>query len=164
ALIFFSLSFAPSIYAQLRYPMLQALASGSRSLIYNPYFWNIHARRMFGWNANWLIASDEISSYGLALALLIALAIDRRIAAYVGPLLLLFFIKTSRLCQPWYLLTFMPVLLPIQNPKARLSLFALVPCLDVLAALQMYYGPLGSVTGHYYDNVTVFTRLFIPPP
>lgn len=148
-----ALAFVPSLLTALVANPL-ALLSKSTTMVYNPYYFNFLDKDMFLWNPPWMVAGNQIASYGLLIALL-AYGFSRRqrLPEVLPAALLLLFIKLSPIAQFWYMLTVFPFLLTISDRRARdLLLGASQALLDIHSTLQILFGPFGVVVGSYYDR------------
>ena len=154
----FLAAFTPTFISMLYYSVLPQMFATSRTLLYNPYYWNVLKRGMFGWNPGWLIFCDQIASYGM-LVLLAVFAVKRKdLATYFAPICFVALCKVTSLGQFWYFVLFMPFLLPVDDKREKLLLFSLSPLLDLSSLIQILFGPFGYTVGNYYKNVTVFMK------
>ncbi len=138
-----ALASLPALAAEHAYGGISNVLRFSAPLVYNPYYWDWTAR-MFSWNPAWLIAVNQLASYGL-LAALFALAIRSRNAlAFAAPIAFVLFCKLHTNVQFWYFVYLPALLLPIPNPSVRFALIAASPLLDVRSALELAFGSDGQ--------------------
>lgn len=141
----FLFSFLPSALLLLVANPLQLL-SQSLSLNYNPYYFNIFQTEMFRADNLLVIAVNQLFSYALFFVLLIYVWLNRRSGRWIEvvPILLfVIFLKGASMAQSWYLITLMPLLLPISNYKLQKLLFCFLPLLDLFSLFKL----LGSFVG-----------------
>ncbi len=158
----FLLALLPTAALSFFYPVVDAVRSTFGTLHYNPYYWNLAARRLFGWNPGWLVACDALTTWG-ALAFLGWRAWkSREPVAYVAAIGFLLLIKLSTLAQFWYVLLLPAFLAPIPERRTRFWLVALTPLLDVRSLLELLGGPFGWTMRGYYAGLSAFRALRIP--
>lgn len=157
----FCLAFVPSLLL-LWVVNPFGLLSHSLALQYNPYYFNFFDGGMFAWNPSWLIASNQVTSYGFLAILIWAGATGRRRWIELMPAIgFILFLKTIPNAQFWYLLALPPFLLTITDVRLRNGLFLALPLLDIRALMQVVIGPFGWAMPGYYDRFTegVFTNV-----
>jgi hypothetical protein len=156
----FALGALPALGAELAYGGISNVFRFSSPLVYNPYYWDWTAR-MFSWNPGWLIAANQLASYGM-LAALFALAVrSRDRLAFLAPIAFVLFCKLHTNVQFWYFVFLPALLVPIPESRARFGLIAACPLLDVRSALQLVFGPFGQ---RGYRGLRSVFDLFLPPP
>ncbi len=147
AALAFVAAFVPTAFAASQYPVVSQVFGMSAPLTYNPYWWNPAAADVFAWNPGWLIACNQLASYGLLAAVVVlaarAPAADR--VTYLAPLLWLGFLKLHGNVEFWYVLVFPTLVLPIADPRVRRALLLAWPLLDVRSFVQLITGPFGYV-------------------
>jgi hypothetical protein len=116
---------------------------------------------MFLWNPWWLVAFNQLATYGMLILLATWAVKLREIKSFFAPMSFIVFCKINYLCQFWYFVLHMSFLLPIQDKRKRLWLFALTPLLDVRSSVQIFAGPFGYTVGKYYEAMDVFMKLTI---
>lgn len=155
-----ALACLPALAAELSYGGISNVFRFSAPLVYNPYYWDWTAR-MFSWNPGWLIAANQLASYG-SLAALIALAVrSRRPLAFAAPIAFVLFCKLHTNVQFWYFVYLPALLVPIPNPAWRFALIALCPLLDVRSSLELALGPFAQ--RGFRGLPSVFDP-YLPPP
>jgi hypothetical protein len=133
----------------------------SSPLAYNPYYWNLGAH-MWSWNPFWLVACDELASYGLLFALATYALRAQSAWSVLAPVAFTLFCKLHTNVQFWYLLLLAPLLVPIEDRRWRFALIAAVPLLDVSSALSLAGLPVGL---HGYRGLdSVFAAYRLPGP
>jgi len=135
----FLLSFLPSAMLLMVANPLQLL-SQSLSLNYNPYHFNVFHPEMFGADSLLVIAANQVSSYALLFVLLLYAWLNKRSGRWIEvvPILLfVIFLKGASMAQSWYLITLMPLLLPLSNHKLQKLLFCSLPLLDLFSLYKL---------------------------
>lgn len=159
--LFFLLAFIPTLSLFFITNPFQLILQ-SLALRFNPYFFNFFDKDMSLWLPNWMIFSNQITTYGL-LAILIAYRFPKpeRLVEIITPLIFLVFLKTVSQAQPWYLITLYPFLLTLDNLKLRNSLWLGCFLLDIFSIGQIIFGPFGYTVPNYYKalNNDAFMRL-----
>lgn len=154
----------PTLVGALSYSPIRNLLV-SMPLRYNPYFWDVTFREMFGWNPTWLIVVDQVASYGWLVVLLTLLIRPwdgaGRDPALIAPVLLLILVKASSQAQFWYFLILPALLTSVADPRRRRRLLLAVPLLD-LGALVQLVAPFGYVAD--WPPITAFALLTVVPP
>ncbi len=163
----FGLAITPSVialwyYPVRYYPLIAHVLRYNAPEVYNPYYWNVAARGVFGWNPPWLIAANQASTYGMLLVLSWLALRTRRPVQFVAPLAFLVLCKLHTNAQFWYMALLPSFLLPIENRTWRFWLIALVPLLDVHSFAEIVYGPFGYTVGDYYARLSAFDSIWIP--
>jgi hypothetical protein len=158
SLVAFCVGLIPTIIAMFHYPVISQVLGTAGLLTYNPYYWNVLKTGMFGWNPPWLIAFDQCATYGMLLLLVFWAVKLRDNKGFLAPAGFIIFCKIAPICQFWYFTLQMSFLLPVQDKRKRLWLFALTPLLDISSLIQIISGPFGYTVGSYYDSVTVFLK------
>jgi hypothetical protein len=158
----FVAAFAPTVVAAAFYPVIHQVFAYSAPMTYNPYFWDFTRAEVFAWNPGWLIAANQLTSWGMA-ALLVVLAVrsESRIA-YVAPLVWLAFLKLHGNVEFWYVVVFPTLVLPVAEPRARKALLLLWPLLDLRSAVQLILGPFGYI-GPDLGMPSAFDPYLLPP-
>jgi hypothetical protein len=133
----------PALAGEASYGAISNVLRYSSPLTYNPYYWNLAATRMFSWNPGWLIACDELASYGLLVALGVLAIRSRDPLAFLAPIVFTVFCKLHTNVQFWYWLTLPVLLVPIPEARWRFALIAASPLLDVRSALEVALGSFG---------------------
>ncbi|MGH7290250.1 MAG: FtsW/RodA/SpoVE family cell cycle protein, partial [Myxococcota bacterium] len=150
----------PALAAELSYGGISNVLRWSAPLVYNPYYWDFTAQ-MFSWNPTWLIAVNQLASYGM-LGALIALAVrSRDPLAFFAPIAFVLFCKLHTNVQFWYFVYLPALLVPIPEAAARFGLIAACPLLDVRSALELVFGPFGD---RGYRGMRSVFDLYRPPP
>jgi hypothetical protein len=157
----FAMGFLPTGFAMFHYPIITQMLSSATHFIYNPYYWNVLKYTMFLWNPWWLVAFNQLATYGMLILLATWTVKLREIKSFFAPMSFIVFCKITYLCQFWYFVLHMSFLLPIQDKRKRLWLFALTPLLDVRSSVQILSGPFGYTVGKYYETMDVFMKLII---
>ncbi len=160
---FFVIGFIPTAVASLFYSPISNLVH-SAALFYNPYYWNLFNLRVFGWNPPWLVAFNQIASYGILILLVVLLFRTKKKASYLGPLGFIAFVKLLPNAQSWYMTTTTAFFLPIQNTRLRFWLFFFAPMLDIRSLLQIAFVPFGHLVGDYFSNINALTVLVYSIP
>jgi hypothetical protein len=158
----FALATTPSLIALRYYPVITHVLRYNAPEVYNPYYWNVAAHGVFGWNPAWLIAADQASTYGMLLVLSWLALRTRRPVQFAAPLAFLVLCKLHTNAQFWYMVLVPSFLLPIENRTWRFWLIALVPLLDVHSLAEIVYGPFGHTVGDYYARLSAFDSIWIP--
>ncbi len=139
----FAVGLVPSLWAELAWGGVTNVLRFGAPLTYNPYYWS-WAAPMFSWNPGWLIACDQLASWGV-LAALVTYAVRARSAwSVTAPILFVLFCKTHSNVQFWYWLLFAPLCVPIEDRRWRLALIAAAPLLDVSSAVSLVGWPVGE--------------------
>jgi hypothetical protein len=150
-----ALGLLPSALAELSYRGVSNVFRFGSLLVYNPYYWNPRAD-MFAWNGPWLIAVNEIASYGFLAVLLVACARARGVRArmaYLAPIAFVLFCKTHANVQFWYFLLLPAFLMTLPRGRLRIALIALCPLLDVRGGFEAFHGAAGRETFHGLPSV-----------
>jgi len=158
----FVAAFLPTAVAAASYPAVEQVFAYSAPMTYNPYYWDLRAGDVFAWNPGWLIAANQVATWGMA-ALLVVLAVrsDHRIA-YLAPLVWLAFLKAHGNVEFWYVAVFPTLVLPVAEPRARRALLLLWPLLDVRSLIQLLIGPFGYI-GPDLGMPSAFDPYTLPP-
>ncbi|MCP4599782.1 MAG: hypothetical protein GY847_04450 [Proteobacteria bacterium] len=159
----FAIGFIPTVAASFFYSPISNLVH-SASLFYNPYYWNLFNSRVFGWIPPWLMAFNQISSYGVLILLVTLLFRVKKKTSYMGPIGFIAFVKLLTNAQSWYMATTTAFFLSIENTRLRFWLFFFAPMLDIRALLQIIFIPFGHLVGDYFDHITPLTVLMYSIP
>ena len=157
----FAIGCLPTVFTMFHYPVISQILSTGTTLKYNPYYWNIFNCSMFGWNSVSLIIIDQLSSYGILFFLIYCIFKLGDVKSFIASCGFILFCKLANLCQFWYFNMLMPFLLPIQDKRLRLWLFAVTYFLDVRSLSQIFFGPFGNIVETYYPGLTSFLKLTI---
>ena len=108
------------------------------------------------WNPDWLVIWDQASSYGLLAVILAVTLKHRSYVANFGILGFLVALKVSLRAQFWYLM-----LLPSFLTDVPTWVYPLLILCEPMSLVSILFGPFGYMVPHYYDGLTVFTRLHL---
>jgi hypothetical protein len=155
----FALACVPAVALEVSHAGVSNVFRFSAPLVYNPYYWNWTAD-LFSWNPGWLVAVNQLASFGFVAALLALAWRSKEPLAYLAPLVFALFCKLHTNVQFWYWL-FLPVLLaPIPEARARFALIAATPLVDVHAAVSLLWAPSGPPG--FRGQSSVFARYLLP--
>lgn len=158
----FVAAFAPTAIAAAWYPVVHQVFAYSAPMTYNPYFWNVADSQVFAWNPGWLIAANQLASWGMAVLLVVLAARSERRIAYLAPLVWLAFLKLHGNVEFWYVAVFPTLVLPVAEPRARRALLLLWPLLDIRSLIQLVLGPFGYI-GPDLGMPSAFDPYMLPP-
>ena len=157
---------APILVAQMWYGAIEGLLSIPSTIRYNPYYWNVLDGAVFRWNPGWLVAANAVATYGvLGVMLWHARRREDGWAQLGGAIAFVALMKVSALAQPWYVLLFPALVMPVRDPPGerglRWWLIALTPLLDVYSLTELVAGPWGWLEVEVHRGLSAFTRLGI---
>ena len=147
----------PTLWAALHFSPVRNMGA-SFALRYNPYFWDVTHPQIFLWNPSWLVVANQVASYGLVAALLVA-GVRYRDGAVVAPLLFIGAVKASMQAQFWYMLVLPAMYTAVSDRRLRAALFLSLPLMDLRATVETFFGPFGYLAS--WPPITVTTVLTI---
>lgn len=106
----------PGLVGLYYYPWISNL--GIRALPLNSYFWNPWGFKCSAASLPELILHQTVS-YSILMVLLYGVWRSKYRIAYVAPLIFIVFIKTCANINGWYLILWIPLVLPIRESRAR---------------------------------------------
>lgn len=163
ALLGMTVGLSPTLIALRYYPSLDWLTAGA-PLRYNPYYFKPFAAEMFLWHPPWLVAWNQLASYGLLLALIVLGWRLRRRVEFAGAALFVGLCKVVTQAQFWYLLLLPSFFSVISQSRVRLLLFALLPLLELRSTSELALGPWGyRVDPGFFGSLTVTDLIVLPP-
>lgn len=134
-LIVAAIACLPGLIALHYYPWITNL--GKAPLPLNSYFWNPWGYKCSGAHLPELILHQTVS-YLLLIILIAGLIRSNYRIAYVAPLLFIIFIKTFSNMMGWYMIVWVPLVLPIRERWVRTACLLVWPFMDIDALI---YGP-----------------------
>ncbi|MFI4968676.1 MAG: hypothetical protein ACHP7D_00565 [Lysobacterales bacterium] len=149
----------PALISELTYQGVSNVLRFGALLVYNPYYWNPFAD-MFAWNPPWLIAVDQIATYGMLAALAIYAWRSGAFVYALAPIAFIVLCKTHTNVQFWYFLLLPAFLVTIPHAKWRAFLIAVCPLLDIRSTLELIAGPLGQFGYHGLPGVLDAYRIY----
>jgi hypothetical protein len=148
----FAGGFFPTALASLYYSPLRNMGF-SNAMRYNAYYWNVLDASIFNWNPPWMIAINQLTTWGAIAALLVLIVRGRHRASCLAAVGFLVAIKVAANVQVWYLAVLPAMLLTVEDRRLRRVMFLLVPLLDVSSLISIVSGPFGYTVGRYYRRI-----------
>jgi hypothetical protein len=154
----FACGFLPTAVASFFYSPLRNMFYSS-ALRYNAYYWNFLDASIFNWNPPWLIAANQLASWGAIIALLALVVRGRHRNTCLAAFGFLLAMKVAGNVQVWYLAVLPAMLLAVEDPRLRRLMFLLTPLLDVSSLISIVSGPFGYTVGRYYRRILPLSPL-----
>lgn len=161
ALVFFALSFMPSIIAALTfYPPKNF--QHMQSLFLNSYFWYLPNVKIGGYAPTWLRYANGFSAWLVLIALLSTIFVSKEWLKFVGPITFSLYMLFSFQYLPWYGLVLPALIVPIEHLRVRRTLLFSIYFLHCFSLQQIFNLPLkDSWTLYGQAKRSVFEKIEI---
>lgn len=127
----------PSFIAEQYFPSLRQVFHYSAPLQFSPYYGNIFYQYLAGWVPDWLVVWNHVVTYGLLLVLLLAALRGAVRLSLLAPVAFLLLLMTHHNVQFWYILLWLPFVVPLPDGVLRTMLFVMHPLLELFGLRQM---------------------------